>query len=176
MQALFASNVALSLSSRSANTVTVRPFAPCRPIIDVHVTRAMTTWTLDGKGCSGIRSGPSSRLLSKKNGNCPVTPIDVSSLCRSHDGRFEMDNAVFEQEGDSLYVYSSLYSNLYINDAGIYISQLSSCSGAESTRALTVDGRPLPAHSWSKVKLRPGQIVDFGEESFQVFRQVEAHA
>jgi hypothetical protein len=60
--------------------------------------------------------------------------------------------------------------------AGIYISQLSSCSGAESTRALTVDGRPLPAHSWSKVKLRPGQIVDFGEESFQVFRQVEAHA
>lgn len=164
MQALFASNVALSLSSRSANTVTVRPFAPCRPIIDVHVTRAMTTWTLDGKGCSGIRSGPSSRLLSKKNGNCPVTPIDVSSLCRSHDGRFEMDNAVFEQEGDSLYVYSSLYSNLYIND------------GAESTRALTVDGRPLPAHSWSKVKLRPGQIVDFGEESFQVFRQVEAHA
>ena len=35
---------------------------------------------------------------------CPLRPVAISDLCDSHLGRFKMLNAVFEQEGDVLYV------------------------------------------------------------------------
>lgn len=35
--------------------------------------------------------------------NCPLKPIDISSLCSLH-GTFKMLDAVFEQENDHLYV------------------------------------------------------------------------
>ena len=92
------------LSSRGVNTVHVKPVAPVR-LIDTSA-RAMTSWTLDGKGCSGSRSD-TMRLHTSKAQNCPLKPIDLSTLCGSHHGRFEMNSAVFEQLGDDLYLYSS---------------------------------------------------------------------
>ncbi len=35
---------------------------------------------------------------------CPLRPVAISDLCESHLGRFKMLDAVFEQEGDVLYV------------------------------------------------------------------------
>ena len=69
---------------------------------------AYTNWMLDGVGCSGARSDDSTLVKSKKLKNnvvhCPVKPIDLTSLCMSHDGRFEMLDALFEQHGDDIFV------------------------------------------------------------------------
>ena len=35
----------------------------------------------------------------------PLRPVAISDLCESHLGRFKMLDAVFEQEGDVLYVW-----------------------------------------------------------------------
>ena len=94
------------------------PRAPNRPATDT-TTRASTAWTLDGPGCAGARSGSTlvgyGRLPSGANNaapvdargpprRCPLRPVAISDLCESHFGRFKMLDAVFEQEGDILYV------------------------------------------------------------------------
>ena len=94
------------------------PRAPTRPAADT-TTRASTAWTLDGPGCAGARSGSTlvgyGRLPSGTNNvvpadargppkRCPLRPVEISDLCESHFGRFKMLDAVFEQEGDVLYV------------------------------------------------------------------------
>ena len=101
MQSIVANNN-VNLSSRHVNTITVRRLSAARPIINTG-PRAMTYWSLDGKGCT--RSSNSDRLVSFKAKNCPVKPVDVSYLCAQNgNGRFELNNAVFEQHGDALYV------------------------------------------------------------------------
>ena len=70
--------------------------------------RASTTWSLDGVGCAGARSGDE-RLVRRpppEASRCPLRPIDVSSLCDSHHGRFAMQDVVFEQDGGNLFVYA----------------------------------------------------------------------
>ena len=70
-----------------------------------------------------------------------------------------MLDAVFEQEGDSLYVYGLKFD------------------GTQTVQnACTVDGWPVPLTSWSRYKLRPGQVVELNGEKFTVFRNVVAHA
>ena len=96
----------------------LRPRASPRPAADT-TTRASTAWTLDGPGCAGARSGSTlvgyGRLPSGTNNavpvdnrgpprRCPLRPVAISDLCESHLGRFKMLDAVFEQEGDVLYV------------------------------------------------------------------------
>ena len=77
-------------------------------------TTASTSWSLDGVGCAGARSGdgPFIGYNRPRLGrgahvhaarNCPLKPIDISSLCSLH-GTFKMLDAVFEQENDHLYV------------------------------------------------------------------------
>jgi len=109
-------------ASRHALTATrvpaLVPRARTRPAADT-TTRASTAWTLDGPGCAGARSGSTlvgyGRLPSGKNNvvpahartpprRCPLRPVAISDLCESHLGRFKMLDAVFEQEGDVLYV------------------------------------------------------------------------
>ena len=71
-------------------------------------TVAYTNWMLDGVGCSGARSDDSTLVKSKHLANnvvhCPVKPIDLTSLCQSHEGRFEMLDVLFEQHGDDIFV------------------------------------------------------------------------
>ena len=109
-------------ASRHALTATrvpaLVPRARTRPVADT-TTRASTAWTLDGPGCAGARSGSTlvgyGRLPSGKNNavpahartpprRCPLRPVAISDLCESHRGRFKMLDAVFEQDGDNLYV------------------------------------------------------------------------
>lgn len=109
-------------ASRHALTATrvpaLVPRARTRPAADT-TTRASTAWTLDGPGCAGARSGSTlvgyGRLPSGKNNvvpahartpprRCPLRPVAISDLCESHRGRFKMLDAVFEQDGDKLYV------------------------------------------------------------------------
>lgn len=109
-------------ASRHALTATrvpaLVPRARTRPAADT-TTRASTAWTLDGPGCAGARSGSTlvgyGRLPSGKNNvvpahartpprRCPLRPVAISDLCESHRGRFKMLDAVFEQDGDNLYV------------------------------------------------------------------------
>jgi hypothetical protein len=74
---------------------------------------ASTTWSLDGVGCAGARSGDEHlvgyrRMQSNRDPRrCPLKPIDVSGLCDSHQGKFKMLDAVFEQENGQLFVYSA---------------------------------------------------------------------
>ena len=137
-----------------------------RASVDTTV-RAATTWTLDGRGCAGARTGDTGSL---KNNivaykrrpaaeSCPIKPIALSELCEERDGKFRMLDAVFEQEGDSLYVYGLKYDGTQTVE-----------------KACTVDGWPVPATSWSRFKLRPGQVVELNGEKFTVFRNVVAHA
>ena len=83
----------------------------------------------------------------------------LSELCQERDGKFRMLDAVFEQEGDSLYIYGLKYDGTQTVE-----------------KACTVDGWPVPATSWSRFKLRPGQVVELNGEKFTVFRNVVAHA
>ena len=137
-----------------------------RASVDTTV-RAATTWTLDGRGCAGARTGDTGSL---KNNivaykrrpaaeSCPIKPIALSELCQERDGKFRMLDAVFEQEGDSLYIYGLKYDGTQTVE-----------------KACTVDGWPVPATSWSRFKLRPGQVVELNGEKFTVFRNVVAHA
>lgn len=74
---------------------------------------ASTTWSLDGVGCAGARSGDEHlvgyrRMQSNRDPRrCPLKPIDVSGLCDAHQGKFKMLDAVFEQENGQLFVYSA---------------------------------------------------------------------
>ena len=144
----------------------LRPAPAKRASVDATV-RAATTWTLDGRGCAGARTGDTGAL---KNNivaykrrpaaeSCPIKPIALSELCQERDGKFRMLDAVFEQEGDSLYVYGLKYDGTQTVE-----------------KACTVDGWPVPATSWSRFKLRPGQVVELNGEKFTVFRNVVAHA
>ena len=75
--------------------------------------RAATTYTLDGKGCAGARTGDTGEFKNnvvayKKRDApaCPIKPIAVTELCASHEGgKFKMLDAIFEQVGDDLYIY-----------------------------------------------------------------------
>ena len=74
--------------------------------------RASTTWSLDGVGCAGARSGEHlvgyRRMQSNRDPRrCPLKPIDVSGLCDAHQGKFKMLDAVFEQENGQLFVHSA---------------------------------------------------------------------
>ena len=75
--------------------------------------RASTTWSLDGVGCAGARSGDEHlvgyrRMQSNRDPRrCPLKPIDVSGLCDAHQGKFKMLDAVFEQENGQLFVHSA---------------------------------------------------------------------
>jgi len=75
--------------------------------------RAATTYTLDGKGCAGARTGDTgefkNNIVAYKKRDapaCPIKPIAVTELCASHEGgKFKMLDAIFEQVGDDLYIY-----------------------------------------------------------------------
>ena len=145
----------------------LRPAAAKRASVVDTTVRAATTWTLDGRGCAGARTGDTGSL---KNNivaykrrpaaeSCPIKPIALSELCQERDGKFRMLDAVFEQEGDSLYIYGLKYDGTQTVE-----------------KACTVDGWPVPATSWSRFKLRPGQVVELNGEKFTVFRNVVAHA
>ena len=90
--------------------------------------------------------------------SCPIKPIALSELCQERDGKFRMLDAVFEQEGDSLYIYGLKYDGTQTVE-----------------KACTVDGWPVPATSWSRFKLRPGQVVELNGEKFPS-SNVVAHA
>ena len=74
--------------------------------------RAATTYTLDGKGCAGARTGDTgefkNNIVAYKKRDapaCPIKPIAVTELCASHEGgKFKMLDAIFEQVGDDLQV------------------------------------------------------------------------
>ena len=145
----------------------LRPAAAKRASVVDTTVRAATTWTLDGRGCAGARTGDTGSL---KNNivaykrrpaaeSCPIKPIALSELCQERDGKFRMLDAVFEQQGDSLYIYGLKYDGTQTVE-----------------KACTVDGWPVPATSWSRFKLRPGQVVELNGEKFTVFRNVVAHA
>ena len=154
-----------ALSSLQINTIHLKRVARPRAPMNV-ATRAMTSWKLDGVGCAASRGGNGARLSGASNQNCPTHAIDVSTLCASHEGRFEMAHAMFEQEGDALYLYSTKASEHSTKDEG----------GGFVSDELFVDGRPAPASSWSKIKLKPGQIVNIAGVEFQLYRNVHAHA
>lgn len=98
-----------------------KPARSTRRGVDYCATRASTTWSLDGVGCAGARSGDEQLLRSytTKSTNdstnahaptrCPIKPIDLSSLCDSHHGRFAMQEAVFEMMDGQLFVTSVDY-------------------------------------------------------------------
>lgn len=92
------------------------------------IPQASTTWLLDGVGCAGSRSGDDHLVgLTQRASNssrreceldpskcgpvpdCPLRPINVSNLCDSHEGKFEMLDVVFEKKDDHLFVYSADY-------------------------------------------------------------------
>ena len=84
-----------------------------RVLVDV-TTRASTTWSLDGVGCAGYRSGDEHLLragstATSTNGantpRCPLRPINLSNLCKT-EGRFVMREAVFELMNGQLFVTS----------------------------------------------------------------------
>jgi hypothetical protein len=142
--------------------------APSAKKTNVNTTvRAATIWTLDGRGCAGARTGDNGSL---KNNivaykrrpaveSCPLKPIALTELCDERDGKFRMLDAVFEQEGDYMFVYG-------LKDDGTQTVE----------KNCTVDGWPVPITSWSRQKLRPGQVVELNGEKFTVFRNVVAHA
>ena len=76
-------------------------------VVDV-TTRASTTWSLDGVGCAGLRSGDEQLLLvgatrSNNSGaspRCPLKPINLTSLCEAHAGRVFLRDAAFELMSD----------------------------------------------------------------------------
>ena len=113
---------------------------------------AYTNWMLDGVGCSGARSDDSTLVKSKKLKNnvvhCPVKPIDLTSLCMSHDGRFEMLDALFEQYGDD-----------------IFVSNLAPMDSQHGSITMTVDGEVLPP--FAKTVLTPGSRVQIGDEIYE---------
>jgi hypothetical protein len=88
-----------------------------RPVVN-RTTTASTAWTLDGPGCAGARSGnvlvgygrvPSSmgtrNPFSRGVRFCPLKPVEISTLITQQaERRFKILDAVFEQEGDKLYV------------------------------------------------------------------------
>ena len=99
------STVAATLSSRAAVSLDARRAKAAK----VNTTvRAATHWVLDGRNCAGARTGDvgtfKSNIVSRIK--CPVTPIAVTDLCEQHKGRFVMLDAIFEQEGPDLYIYS----------------------------------------------------------------------
>ena len=124
-------------------------------------TVAYTNWMLDGVGCSGARSDDSTLVKSKYLANnvvhCPVKPIDLTSLCQSHEGRFEMLDVLFEQHGDD-----------------IFVSNLAPMDTQKGAVTMTVDGDVLPP--FAKTVLKPGSRVQIGDELYEVNRNVHAHA
>ena len=116
---------------------------------------------LDGVGCSGARSDDSTLVKSKHLANnvvhCPDKPIDLTSLCQSHEGRFEMLDALFEQHGDD-----------------IFVSNLAPMDTTHGAVTMTVDGDVLPP--FAKTVLKPGSRVQIGDELYEVNRNVHAHA
>ena len=143
----------------------LRPAAAKRASVVDTTVRAATTWTLDGRGCAGARTGDTGSL---KNNIVAYKRRPAAESCRSthralravqeRDGKFRMLDAVFEQEGDS-HIYGLKYDGTQTVE-----------------KACTVDGWPVPATSWSRFKLRPGQVVELNGEKFTVFRNVVAHA
>lgn len=141
-------------------------------------TRAAHVWTLDGRGCAGARTGDTGKLKTNTvttdkqlNNNivaykrapaaesCPLKPISITELCDERDGKFRMLDAVFEQQGEDVYVYGLKYD------------------GTQKVESVcTVDGWQLPTTSWSKIKLKPGQVVELNGEKFTVFRNVVCEA
>ena len=103
---LFAKMAALPLTTSIPTTRVFCSRKPARARRFASFTpRASTTWTLDGVGCAGSRSGDEQLLRSAAPANrCPLKPIDVSSLCEAHEGKFEMQDVIFEQEGGRLFV------------------------------------------------------------------------
>ena len=96
--------ITANLSSRAAVSLDARRSKAAK----VNTTvRAATNWVLDGRNCAGARTGDvgtfKSNIVSRIQ--CPVTPIAVTDLCKQHQGKFIMLDAIFEQEGPDLYIY-----------------------------------------------------------------------
>lgn len=97
--------ITANLSSRAAVSLDARRSKAAK----VNTTvRAATNWVLDGRNCAGARTGDvgtfKSNIVSRIQ--CPVTPIAVTDLCKQHQGKFIMLDAIFEQEGPDLYIYA----------------------------------------------------------------------
>lgn len=122
---------------------------------------AYTEWMLDGVGCSGARSDDANLVISKKLINnvihCPLKPINLTSLCESHDGGFEMTCAKFELQGDNMFVIN-----------------LAPEEPDGTVEDMIVDGEIVPP--LGKALLRPGAHVKIGDEIYQVNRNTHAHA
>jgi hypothetical protein len=116
---------------------------------------------LDGVGCSGARSDDANLVSSKKLLNnvihCPLKPINLTSLCESHDGGFEMTCAKFELQGDNMFVIN-----------------LAPEEPDGTVEDMIVDGEIVPP--LGKALLRPGAHVKIGDEIYQVNRNTHAHA
>jgi hypothetical protein len=108
-------------------------------------------WTIDGVGCADERKeGATVERLSRHVSNnvvqhCPVRPFDLPALCAANEGSFSIFDAVFDLEGDQLFV-----TNV----------------DADNASKIKLDGKLLP--KYMKTPLAPDAVLEMAGQRYIV--------
>jgi hypothetical protein len=142
----------LSASSLVPTRVRVAKRRDVRPVRHV-AARAAVTWSIDGVGCEEMRLGDDTAMKKNKNVvnnivSCPIAPMDITSMCKSNHGAFTLFDALFQIEGDALYITN--------ND----------CDGSSCVK---LNGAVLP--QFKKTILPAASTVEIAGEKYEVGRR-----